>query len=146
MKKEWSPKWNSSAQPRKQRKYVHNAPLHAKRKFLSASLSSALRESMGKRSMVVRKGDEVVIMRGDLKGKRGPVESVSISKGKIFIEGIKVKKVDGSEVPKPIAPSNVQITKLKLDDKRRQSVVERSGSAGNKQTVKKTAAKKEKGE
>ncbi len=147
MKNEWSCKWKSSTQPRKQRKYTHNAPLHVRRKFLSAGLSSPLRESMGKRSMVVRKGDEVRIMRGDLRGKSGPVEKVSIQKCKIYVEGIKIKKVDGSEVPRPITPSNVQITKLKLDDKKRQSVIERAGKPSKKgKAVKKTLEKKGKGE
>ncbi|MCD6496031.1 MAG: 50S ribosomal protein L24 [Candidatus Aenigmarchaeota archaeon] len=139
MKNEWSSSWISSRQPRKQRKYLHNAPLHVKRKFLSAGLSPALRERYGRRSMVIRKGDDVVIMRGSLKGKKGTVERVSIEKGKIYLEGIKSKKVDGSEVGKPITPSNVQIVKLSMEDKRRQAVLERSPK-------KRPAAKKEKGE
>jgi large subunit ribosomal protein L24 len=136
MRKEWSSRWNASAQPRKQRKYKHNAPLHARRKALSVNLSRPLRERFGRRSMVVRKGDEVAVMRGSLRGRSGQVERVSISREKVYIEGVKVKKVDGSEVPKPFVPSNLQITKLTLEDKRRQAVLERAGS-GQKKAVKK---------
>lgn len=140
MKNEWSSKWVSSRQPRKQRKYVYNAPLHIKRKFLSAGLSPDLRERYGRRSMIIRKGDDVVIMRGSLKGTKGTVEAVNIEKSKIYIEGIKNKKVDGSEVSRAITPSNVQIVKLSMEDKRRQEVVERSSRK------EKPPEKKEKGE
>ena len=136
MKKDWSNKWNASTQPRKQRKYRHNAPLHVRKKFLSVNLSKSLRERFEKRSMVVRKGDEVIVMRGNLKGKNGTVEKVSIEREKIYIEGVKMKKVDGSEISKPFTPSNLQITKLVLEDKKRQTVIERAGAAGKK-TVKK---------
>jgi large subunit ribosomal protein L24 len=133
MKKEWSNKWASSVQPRKQRKYRHNAPLHVKKKFLSVSLAKALRERFGRRSMVVRKGDRVRILRGDLRGKSGPVERVEVNREKVYIEGIKVKKVDGSEVSRALTPSNMQITELKLEDKKRQAVLERSGSPAKKE-------------
>ncbi len=138
MRQNWSKKWNSSTQPRKQKKFRHNAPLHVKRKFLSVNLVRPLRERFGKRSMVVRKGDEVVVMRGTLRGKKGPVERVSIGREKVYIEGIKLKKVDGSEISKPFIPSNLQITKLALEDKRRQTILERAGED------KKKAVKKEK--
>ncbi len=133
MKKEWSSKWVSSTQPRKQRKYRHNAPLHARRHFLAANLAAPLRERYGKRSMVVRKGDEVMIMRGGVKGTKGLVERVDISKEKVYLENVKVNKVDGSAVARPLSPSNLMITKLKLDDKRRQAVLERAGSPAKKE-------------
>ena len=145
MKSEWSNKWNSSVQPRKQRKYRLNAPLHVMKKFLSVNLSPGLRERVGKRSAIVRKGDQVRIVRGDLKGKTGPVDKVNTRKGKVYIEGIKAKKVDGSEVPLPLSPSNLQITNMKLDDKRRQAVFERSGRGEGGRTARKPE-KKENGE
>lgn len=146
MKKQWSNDWVSSAQPRKQRKYRHNAPLHVMRKFLSVNLSPGLRERVGKRSAVVRKGDQVKIVRGDLKGKSGPVERVSLRKGKVYIEGIKAKKVDGSEVSLPLSPSNLQIMNLKLEDKKRQATFERSGRTGAAKAAAQKPKKKEKGE
>ncbi len=62
MKKKFSDKWKASKLPRKQRKYLANAPLHIKRKFLSANLSKELRKKHGKRSIPIRKGDTVRIM------------------------------------------------------------------------------------
>ncbi len=127
MRKGWSSSWKASTQPRKQRKYRANAPLHVRRKFLSAHVSPELRKSHGKRSIVVRKGDEVRIMRGGSSGSSGVVEKVSAARSVVYVEGVKITKVDGSAKPKPIHASNVMITKLNLDDKMRQAILERAG-------------------
>ena len=137
MKNEWSSKWKSSTQPRKQRKYRLNAPLHIKRRFLSANITTALRERLGKRSMVIRKGDEVMVTRGKMKGTKGVVEKVDLKSEKVFIEGVKMKKVDGSDVTKPFTPSNLVILKLDVEDKRRQAVLERSGRQAKTKSKKK---------
>jgi len=124
--KEWSNEWVRSKQPRKQRKYRHNAPLHVRQKFISARLSDALTNRFGRRSLPLRKGDEVRIMRGEDKGFRGKIERVELKSSKVYIEGLNVKKVDGSEVLRPVSPSNLLITDSKMEDKRRQMIVERS--------------------
>ncbi|RLJ08934.1 MAG: 50S ribosomal protein L24 [Candidatus Aenigmatarchaeota archaeon] len=125
MRKEWSSKWIRSKQPRKQRKYRYNAPLHIRRKFVSAHLSPELRERFGKRSFPLRKGDEVKVMRGEFRGFKGVVEKVNLRDLKIYIEDLKVKKADGSEVLKPLRSSNLMIVKLNLDDKKRLEALER---------------------
>ena len=145
MKKKWSVKWKASRQPRKQRKYVYNAPLHVKRKLISAHLSEELRKRFGKRSIPVRKGDEVVVMVGTQKKTRGSVEKVDVGNGKVYVQGIKSKKVDGSEVPRPLRASNIMIVKLNLDDKRRQAVFERAGAARKAAPSEKTKTKEEGG-
>ena len=127
MKKEWSRKWVSSKQPRKQRKYVYNAPNHIRHKLLSAHLSKELRKQFGRRSLPLRKGDEVEVMNGTLRKTRGLVERINMKKLKVYVEGIKVKKVDGSQVSRPIQPSNLKITKLNPTDKMRVKVLERKG-------------------
>ncbi len=127
MKKQWSPSWLSSVQPRKQRKYRYNAPLHVRQGFVSSNLSPELRKRFARRSMQLRKGDEVRVMRGGFRGKTGTVERVDLSKSRIYMEELKVKKVDGSEIPRALEPSNLMITKLKLDDKRRQAILDRTG-------------------
>ena len=117
MKKNYSPKWVSSKQPRKQRKYRAHAPLHRRQAMASAHLDKALRKEMKKRSAQVRVGDEVVIMCGTFRKKGGKVSVVDLKKLKIQIEGVKTKKISGQEVPVFIDPSNVMITKLNTDDK-----------------------------
>ena len=126
MKKEWSSKWKSSSQPRKQRKYRYNAPLHVRHKFLGARLSPELVKQFGRRSLPVRKGDEVKIMRGSSKDLKGTVERVDVKQSKVYVDGITVKKTDGSEVMKPLVPSNIMITKPDMNDKRRNMILERT--------------------
>lgn len=119
MKKEFSKAWKSSVQPRKQRKYQANAPLHIKRKMLQAHLSKDLREKHGRRAIRVKKGDKVKVMIGSFRGKIGAVERVDTKNCKVFINKIEYTKKDGAKTMYPIHISNVLITELNLDDKRR---------------------------
>jgi large subunit ribosomal protein L24 len=116
-----------SSKPRKQRKFLFTAPIHLKRKMLSSHLSKALREKYKKRSMPVRKGDEVLIMRGKFKGKTGKISRIDLKKQRVYIDGVSRKRTVGTEVLVPIPSSNVQITNLNLDDKRRVKILERRG-------------------
>jgi large subunit ribosomal protein L24 len=116
-----------SSKPRKQRKFLFTAPIHLKRKMLSSHLSKALREKYKKRSMPVRKGDEVLIMRGKFKGKTGKISRIDLKKQRVYIDGASRKRTVGTEVLVPIPSSNVQITNLNLDDKRRVKILERRG-------------------
>jgi len=119
MRKKWSANWNSSKQPRKQRKFRHNAALHARQKLVAGHLSKDLRKEMGHRSVSLRKGDEVIVMKGKHAKKTGKISKIDLGELKIFIEGLKVKKVSGQEIDFSIDPSNVVVTKLNLDDKKR---------------------------
>jgi len=114
-----------SKQPRKQRKARFKAPLHLRHKFMSAPLSRELREKYNRRSFPVRKGDTVRILRGDDRGAEGKVRSVDLKRERITVEGVVIARADLSEVPRPIHPSNVMITKLDLKDERRAAALER---------------------
>jgi large subunit ribosomal protein L24 len=137
MKQKFSTAWKASSQPRKQRKYLANAPLHLKRKFLSVNLAKELREKHNRRNIEVRKGDKVKIMRGANRGKSGKVTDVKTKMLKIYIEGMQKKKTDGSKVSIPFRASNLQIIELNLDDKKRIKSVEE----GKKEVVKKPVQK-----
>lgn len=119
MKQKFSKSWKTSKQPRKQRKYRANAPLHIKKKFVSANLSKELRKKHGKRNTPVRKGDKVKILRGKYKGKEGKIIQVMLRISKVNVEGIQIKKLDGSKVNVKMQPSNLQIIELNLDDQKR---------------------------
>ncbi len=123
--KEWSKDWKSSKNPKKQRKYVYNLPLHIRKTLLSATLSKELRKKYGRRSLPVRKDDKVKILRGQFKKKTGKVSDVNLKKVRIYVEGVENIKKDGSKAPYPIHPSNVMITELILEDKKRRKVLER---------------------
>ena len=124
--KEWSKSWKSSKNPRKQRKYLYNLPLHIRKSLLSATLSKDLRKKYGKRSLPVRKDDKVKVLRGQFKKKTGKVSRVNLKKIRIYIEGVENVKKDGSKAPYPVHPSNVMITELNLDDKERKMILERN--------------------
>ena len=126
MKSQFSTSWNSSIQPRKQRKFRYNAPLHAKHKFLSAHLSKDLRKKYGKRNLPLRKGDDVLVMRGSFQGKKAKVASVRLNDARVSLEGIQRSKRDGTKVNVYLQPSILQIISLSLDDKYRIIALERS--------------------
>lgn len=119
-----------SSQPRKQRKRYFNAPIHIRRKMMAATLSEELREQYGRRSLPVRKGDIVKIMRGKYKNYVGKVVEVDYKRMRIAVENVTVKKVSGKSVQLWIHPSKVMITKLELSDERRRAILERSASRG----------------
>lgn len=144
MKSKFSTAWTGSKQPRKQRKYAMNAPLHIKHKFLSAHLSKELRAKHNKRSIPVRKGDEVLVMRGSFSKKKAKISEVNLKKGIVFIEGLQRTKKDGSKVNVPFYPSNLLIQTLNLDDKRRLGIVEKKENKEVKEVKKEIKAEAKK--
>lgn len=148
MKRNFSTAWKSSKQPRKQRKYAAKAPLHIKRKLLSVNLSKDLRKKIGKRNVPVRKGDTIIVMRGKFKKKKGKVADVKTMKEKIYIEGVQIKKRDGSTVNVPLKASNLQLVELNLEDKRRfgKKEAEKKTEMLAKEKTKKQDVKKESGD
>jgi len=138
MKKEFSKKWKASKKPKKQRKYLANAPLHIRKKFVSVNLSKELRKKYSKRNIPARKGDTVKVLRGKFKRKSGKIVEIKLKSGKITVEGMQVKKRDGSNVNVKLQPSNLQITSLNLEDKKRAARL----GAEVKKIVEKTEEKK----
>ena len=113
-----------SIQPRKQRKALYTAPLHIRRKLMSANLSKDLRADIGKRSLPIRVGDKVQVVRGDFKGHEGKVESIDAKRYKVTVEGVTLSKPDGNAVLIPIHPSNLMIIEADLKDERRLNMEE----------------------
>ena len=123
--KEFSNAWKSSSNPGKQRKYRFNAPLHKKRKFLSARLSKDLTKKYNTRNLPLRKGDRVKVARGNYRGTLGKIDRINLKRERIFVEGTDRTKRDGTKSLYPIHPSNVIIHELVLDDKMRKQMLER---------------------
>ncbi|MGD6851382.1 MAG: 50S ribosomal protein L24 [Candidatus Bathyarchaeia archaeon] len=122
--------------PRKQRKKLFNAPAHIRHKMMAAPLSSELQSSRGAKTLPVRKGDTVRIMRGDNKGFEGKVSRVDLKAYRIYMEGLTREKVDGTNIFLAVHPSKVQIRNLNLDDKYRKETI-----IGRKQAPEKKKAK-----
>ncbi|KAK3990512.1 large subunit ribosomal protein L26e [Cladorrhinum sp. PSN332] len=125
---------NVSSSRRKSRKAHFKAPSSVRRDIMSAPLSKELREKYNVRSIPIRKDDEVTIVRGTQKGKEGKVTSVYRLKYVIHVERVTRDKASGQSVPLGIHPSNVVISKLKLD-KDRESILARI-KAGREQVAK----------
>ena len=113
----------TSTKANKQRKARANAPLHKRKRMVAAHLSSALMSEYNVRSVPVRKGDTVKVLRGakDFKTSEAKVASVDLKSCKIIIENVTIPKADGTQKPKPVDPSDVLITKLDLSDPWRKS-------------------------
>jgi large subunit ribosomal protein L24 len=125
MKKEFNKSWEASKQPRKQRKYIAKAPLSTRKKFMNSNLSKDLRKKYGKRSFPLKKGDTVKIMNGKFKKRTGKITEINLKRLKVIVEGIQIKKQDGSKANIKMQPSNLQIIELNLEDQKRKKSLER---------------------
>merc|ERR1711939_755566 len=110
---------NVSSSRRKARKAHFTAPSSVRRKIMSAHLDKTLSNKYHVKSMPIRKDDEVIVVRGSHRGREGKVIQVYRKKYVIHIERVTREKSNGSTVNVGIHPSNVMITKLKLDKDRR---------------------------
>ena len=97
--------------------------------LLSASLSTELVQEHKVRSLGVRNGDTVVVLRGNFQDVEGKVSKVDRKTGYVYIEGITREKADGSARQIPIHSSKIVIRRLVLDDKRRKEIIQRRASA-----------------
>ena len=125
-----------SKQPRKQRLARYNAPLHRRRIEMSAPVDNALRLKQEAnnvfypRSMPVRVGDRVIIVRGEGRVKSGEktghkIAKIDRRKRKIYLENHTYFKSDGTELQRPIDPSNVVIINPDWTDLKRRKILDR---------------------
>ncbi len=119
MKSGFSIQWLKSIQPRKQRKYRFNAPYHSRSSFMNVHLAKDLQKKYGIKSLRVRKGDKAKVLRGSFKGQSGTVDRVTPIRERVFITSIETTKKDGAKVPYPVHPSNLLLTSIVTEDKRR---------------------------
>ncbi len=121
-----------SKQPRKIRKRLYNAPLHQRWKLLTARVSEDIEKEYGVRRLPVRTGDTVKILRGDWKDHEGKVVEVDLKRIRLHVEGVTIKKADGTPVYYPIHPSKVMIIKLGEVDDVRERIIKRKSGGGEK--------------
>lgn len=140
--KKFSTSWKRSTQPRKQRKYRYNAPLHAQQKLVHVHLSQDLRQKRGTRAMQVRKGDKVKVLRGKFRKQEGKVERVELKRERVFVTGMDYTKKNGTKVQVPFQPSNLMIVVLDTTDKRRKAGKEKLQRA-QKETSKSSGESKQ---
>jgi large subunit ribosomal protein L24 len=115
-----------STQPRKQRLFSYNRNAHDRSRAMSAHLSDELLKEYSRiRSLTVRKGDTVKVVRGAFKGQVAKVIRVFPRKGMISIEEATLTKADNKKVARLFRPSKVILTKLDLSDPWRREKLQR---------------------
>ena len=126
----------SSKQPRKQRLARYTAPYHRRHREMSAPIDRGLRERqlargfMYPRAIPVRKGDRVLIVRGEGKGNNAAkVAKIDRKARKIYIEGYTYFKSDGTELQRPVDASNLVIINPDWSDIRRRNLLNRVNEA-----------------
>ena len=122
----------SSKQPRKQRLAHYTAPYHRRHREMSTPIDRGLRERqlsrgfMYPRAIPVRKGDRVLIVRGEGKGSNASkVAKIDRKARKVYIEGFTYFKSDGTELQRPIDASNLVIINPDWSDIRRRKLLTR---------------------
>eukprot|EP01132_Coremiostelium_polycephalum_P002608 gene2608-3233_t len=119
---------NVSSSRRKARKAHFQAPSGERRVRMSAPLSKDLRARYNVRSLPIRKDDEIKVMVGAHKAHEGKVVACYRKKYVIHVDKLTVQKVNGNTAQIGIHPSNVVITKLKLDKSRKELLERRNRS------------------
>jgi large subunit ribosomal protein L26e len=114
-----------TSKARKVRKRHFNATKEQKHVALSAPLSKELRQTYGIRRLPVRRDDEVQVVRGKYEQRNRKVTAVKLRAMRITVESINIQKLNREAVPVPLHPSNVVITKLKID-KDRKTLIDKS--------------------
>jgi large subunit ribosomal protein L24 len=89
---------------------------------MKCRLDEFLQEEYGLRSLVVKTGDLVKVMRGQFRDTEGKVTAVNYKKLRVFTDSATLTKADGKEAAVPIHPSNLLLVKLELDDERKQLI------------------------
>ena len=117
---------------RKQRKAHFASSSHIRRKLMSSHLSKDLKNKYQVRAMPIRKDDEVLVVRGPLKGNKGKVIQVYRSRWCIYIEKLTKQKLNGQPINIPIDPSKCVITKLKIDKDRNDLLARKARTISSK--------------
>lgn len=133
-----------STQPRKQRLFGYTRNAHDRSRAMGAHLSDELlKEYSRMRTLTVRKGDTVKVVRGAFKGQVAKVIKVFPRKGMISIEEATLTKADNKKVARLFRPSKVIITKLDLSDPWRREKLQKFKVSPAEEKREERAAEKE---
>ena len=122
----------TSRKPGKQRKALFNYQNHQRSKLLSTRVADFLREEYGIKSLPLRVGDNVRIIRGEYKDFEGEVTEI-LKNQRAKVKEAVFEKTDGTQFHPAIHVSNLIITKFKDEKKMdpwRASMIERKALFG----------------
>ena len=97
-----------------------------KRKLMSCHLVKSLRDQYKLRSLPIKRGDEVKILKGKAKGKSGKVVQVYRKKNIIYVDKVNREKQNGQTVFLPIKPAYCVIEKLLINKDRTKTIEKRA--------------------
>ena len=119
---------------------IHHPSLSLRSKLMASHLSKDLRGTHHTRSVRVVTGDSVTVLRGEYRSVSGKVDKVDPFRG-VTIGGIKMEKPAGEKLDIYIQPSNLLVTALNLDDKRRAAKMKGHGAKSKNASPEKTKEK-----
>jgi large subunit ribosomal protein L24 len=104
------------------RKKLLEAKAGKSKALLHVHISKTLKQRMKakKRSLLVKKGDKVKVMRGGFKGKEGKVAKVNYTRAVVFVEGLTQKGMRGKENMVPLQPSNLLLMDVDMTKERKE--------------------------
>jgi large subunit ribosomal protein L26e len=129
--------------PDSERTVRYKSPLSKKRDFLHVHVSKELAKRLAqkKRALLVRKGDEVKIMRGSSRGKTGKVIDVNHLSSKVYVEGVTRRTAKGKESPAALEPSNLML--INIESTKEREGLFKAGEKKEAKAVEQPAQKKE---
>jgi large subunit ribosomal protein L24 len=114
----------------------------AQKRQVSAHLSDDLKTRYSTRSIPIRKGDSVRVLRGEFAGLEGKVDTIDRPTSRVFVEGMTREKTAGGGTSSRLSvhASKVLLTNLNLSDKWRSSLLEdKAKTARSRETEEGTA-------
>ncbi|MEM0129566.1 MAG: 50S ribosomal protein L24 [Thermoplasmata archaeon] len=106
----------SPRSPRRQRRLLYRASPTERRRRMTVPLSRELRARFHRRSIPLRKGDTVRVLRGSFEGREERVASVDRRSLSVVLDNVTVKTGESKQTALPIRPASLVIVRLNLAD------------------------------
>jgi large subunit ribosomal protein L24 len=114
---------NSPHSPRRQRRAVYEADTFERRRRMTVPLSRELRRRFHLRSVPLRKGDTVRVMRGSYVGREERVAKLNRRDYTVTLDNVTLKSGEEKLKPLPVRTNHLLIVRLNLADSwRRESL------------------------
>ena len=93
--------------------------------LMSCHLNKSLKSQYKIRSLPIKRGDEVKILKGKSKGKTGKVVQVYRRRNVVYVDKVNREKQNGQSVFLPIRPCHSVIEKLLINKDRAKTIEKR---------------------
>jgi large subunit ribosomal protein L24 len=113
----------SPQSPRRQRKAVYEADIFERRLRMTVPLSRELRARFHRRSVPLRKGDTVRVMKGSFVGREERVQKVDRRSYTVTLDNVTLKSGEEKLKPLPIRTAHLLLVRLNLADEWRREAL-----------------------